>query len=99
MSEEHAIESAPTLQPADMERGEEDKGSMDEKNRNQDGEIDYEKMGRQAIGVTRIETLWRHFGTNRPVLTALGLSIFREYLQSRSLSPPQNKVLTRQEAS
>lgn len=40
--------------------------------------IDYEKMEHQQIGVTRIETLWRHFGSNRPVLIALGLTIFRK---------------------
>lgn len=44
-----------------------------------DRPIDYEKMEHQQIGVTRIETLWRHFGTNRPILTSLGLTIFREY--------------------
>jgi hypothetical protein len=43
---------------------------------NKDEPIDYEKMEHQQIGVTRIETLWRHFGNNKPVLTALGASIF-----------------------
>ncbi len=41
--------------------------------------IDYEKMEHQAIGVTRIETLWRHFGTNRVVLTSLACTIFCEW--------------------
>lgn len=41
--------------------------------------IDYEKMEHQAIGVTRIETLWRHFGTNRVVLTSLACTIFCMY--------------------
>lgn len=86
------IDTAPTLQlpvSHDVERNKEDKASLNEKSRDVDGEIDYEKMERQAIGVTRIETLWRHFGTNRPVLTALGLSIFRESAShpSRSASP------------
>ena len=57
-----------------------DKHSMEEKNQSAGGEIDYEKMENQQIGVTRIETLWRHFGDNKPVLSALGLSIFRESL-------------------
>jgi hypothetical protein len=46
--------------------------------------IDYEKMEHQAIGVTRIETLWRHFGTNRVVLTSLACTIFREWQGQRS---------------
>jgi hypothetical protein len=54
-----------------------DKNSLDEKNQEENGDLDYEKMQRQQIGVTRIETLWRHFGNNKPVLTALGTSIFR----------------------
>lgn len=73
------IETATRLAPAsrtDESAGEEDKGSMSEKDRDGHGQIDYDKMEQQAIGVTRIETLWRHFGTNRPVLMALGLSIF-----------------------
>lgn len=79
----HAIETSSTSQSNATERREEYNISMSEATGNQEGKIDYEKMERQAIGVTRIETLWRHFGTNRPVLTALGLSIFRQYSNPR----------------
>lgn len=48
----------------------------------EDRPIDYDKMEHQAIGVTRIETLWRHFGTNRVVLTSLACTIFRAFSRS-----------------
>jgi hypothetical protein len=54
---------------------------------NKDEPIDYEKMEHQQIGVTRIETLWRHFGNNKPVLTALGASIFCTSITSTGLIP------------
>ena len=75
------LETPQTLVPSPERTQEEgDKHSMEEKNQSAGGEIDYEKMENQQIGVTRIETLWRHFGDNKPVLSALGLSIFRESL-------------------
>jgi len=76
------LETPQSLVPGQEQTREEgDKHSMEEKNQRASGEIDYEKMENQQIGVTRIETLWRHFGDNKPVLSALGLSIFRESLQ------------------
>lgn len=93
--QQDTVETVPGLvaastQAVDVERGEHDKNkdkdedSLEAKERDQHGSIDYEKMQHQAIGVTRIETLWRHFGTNRPVLTALGLSIFCKTRSSSS---------------
>jgi len=77
------LETPQSLVPGQEQAQEEgDKHSMEEKNQSAGGEIDYEKMENQQIGVTRIETLWRHFGDNKPVLSALGLSIFRKFLQS-----------------
>jgi hypothetical protein len=75
------LETSQALVP-ELEQSQEegDKHSMEEKNQSAGGEIDYEKMENQQIGVTRIETLWRHFGDNKHVLSALGLSIFRESL-------------------
>jgi len=81
-SDDPQLDAAPFSVSKDVERAREegDKHSLDEKEPRTGGEIDYEKMENQQIGVTRIETLWRHFGDNKPVLTALGLSIFRKYL-------------------
>lgn len=72
-----AIEYAPTIADAAHEQPDrlDEKLGVDELAPSE-RPIDYQKMEEQQIGVTRIETLWRHFGTNRPILTSLGLTIF-----------------------
>jgi hypothetical protein len=67
-----ATHTSDEIEPATMDDTEKHLGPDPD-----DRPLDYDKMEHQQIGVTRIETLWRHFGKNRPVLTALGLSIFR----------------------
>lgn len=76
-----AIEYAPTIADAAHEQPDrlDEKLGVDELAPSE-RPIDYQKMEEQQIGVTRIETLWRHFGTNRPILTSLGLTIFREFV-------------------
>jgi hypothetical protein len=89
----HTLPSAPQADRhgADVERatGQGEGDSLEDKGRdmNKDEPIDYEKMEHQQIGVTRIETLWRHFGNNKPVLTALGASIFCTSITSTGLIP------------
>ncbi|WWC65484.1 uncharacterized protein I303_108102 [Kwoniella dejecticola CBS 10117] len=78
------VPASPTLDGHDAQLPPSDRGAEEHKfhgdeedaSSKKDGSIDTEKIRHQQIGVTRIETLWRHFGNNKTVLSMLGVALF-----------------------
>ena len=76
MTREPTLYDQPTHSSPGADRREKKLGDDEESLSASQRPIDYDKMEQQQIGVTRIETLWRHFGKNKPVLIALACTIF-----------------------